>query len=631
LLLIDFEKAFDSLEWDYIYQTLEAYNFGPVFQKWIKILYKGAASCVINNGHFSEFFHLEKGCRQGDPLSPYLFILSIEPLSVKIKNSGIKGIKIGKDEYIIGQYADDTFILMDGSEQSFKLTIKIFEHFSLCSGLKMNIEKTKAVWLGAGARDRPPICPEMPLQWSRNFELLGIKFMVDNMEDIVRENLEEKLVQVQKLINGYKRRNLTIMGKITVVKCLAISKLIHVLSVLPAPSRKFVKKFNAIISEFIWNTKTGKINRNLMAQDMDKGGLKVTHLETLMQALKVKWVKDVLQEKHGWVSIFTHCAGKQYNSGMWQLDELSLLRLKSKIVNINAFWADMIGAWAKLVKTAEEPKEILNYSLESAYYINNKNIKTLQPILHRKGVCLIRDLLNDDGNPLDFNDFKRKYEVNVNFMDYVCLIKSVPKDWFRIAQTSISIVEARETTLIAKIKKTTSVCKWAYQELIKTLPFRQPYKEKWTLAMTEIREEDWLHYHSLPFRCTKNTRLQAFQYKVTHNILTTQRSLKRYRLSDSDTCTYCNGDVETIQHVLFRCPTTRQVWNEFEIWLRPVLEIGELITEKSVIMGSFSNDIINLLMLIVKYSCYVAKFKKELPNINSVKRAIKYEYELEKK
>lgn len=87
LLLVDFEKAFDTIEWVYIAKVLEKYNFGPNIRKWIQLLYTNPQSTVINNGHFAEYINLGRGCRQGDPLSPYLFILAIEPLAMAIKNN----------------------------------------------------------------------------------------------------------------------------------------------------------------------------------------------------------------------------------------------------------------------------------------------------------------------------------------------------------------------------------------------------------------------------------------------------------------------------------------------------------------------------------------------------------------
>ena len=68
-LFLDFKKAFDTIEWDFINSCLKAFNFGPDIQNWVKILYNNVSSCIVNNGFASEFFPLERGVRQGCPLS----------------------------------------------------------------------------------------------------------------------------------------------------------------------------------------------------------------------------------------------------------------------------------------------------------------------------------------------------------------------------------------------------------------------------------------------------------------------------------------------------------------------------------------------------------------------------------
>ena len=100
-IFLDFKKAFDSIEWNYLLQTLQFFNFGHDIQNWIKIFYNNVTSCVLNNGHASTFFSLQRGVRQGCPLSGVQFVLGIELLSRSIKNDPtIKGIQVNKQELV---------------------------------------------------------------------------------------------------------------------------------------------------------------------------------------------------------------------------------------------------------------------------------------------------------------------------------------------------------------------------------------------------------------------------------------------------------------------------------------------------------------------------------------------------
>ena len=94
-------------------ETLQLFNFGHDIQNWIKFFYNNVTSCVLNNGHASTFLSLQRGVRQGCPLSGILFVFGIELLSRYIKNDPtIKGIQVNKHELKISQYADDTTVFV---------------------------------------------------------------------------------------------------------------------------------------------------------------------------------------------------------------------------------------------------------------------------------------------------------------------------------------------------------------------------------------------------------------------------------------------------------------------------------------------------------------------------------------
>ena len=148
VICLDFEKAFDSLDWGFMFATLHKFGFGEKFIHWIKILYNNPSFCIKNNGWISQEVLMKRGIRQGCPVSALLFVLAIEMLACEIKkNKMISGIKIGTNEYCILQYADDSTLTLK-NKVSIIECIKILENFSTISGLKLNTKKCQGIWLG---------------------------------------------------------------------------------------------------------------------------------------------------------------------------------------------------------------------------------------------------------------------------------------------------------------------------------------------------------------------------------------------------------------------------------------------------------------------------------------------------
>jgi exonuclease III len=147
-LQIDFEKAFDSVNWEFMFKTLEKMNFDKDFIKWVKILYKNTTSCVMNNGHKTTPFKLERGVHQGCPLSALLFIILVQVLQRMLnQRQDIAGVSIAGKQVKILQMADDTTILTTNINDIPKI-LDLLEEFWEISGLKTNVEKTIAYRIG---------------------------------------------------------------------------------------------------------------------------------------------------------------------------------------------------------------------------------------------------------------------------------------------------------------------------------------------------------------------------------------------------------------------------------------------------------------------------------------------------
>ena len=113
LLFTDFEKAFDTIELPFTQNVLKRFNFGQVIRKWISVLYSDVESAVLNGGYSTNYFKVSRGVRQGCPLSPLLFVLGVEVMAQKVRQSSeCRGIKLPQStEAKISQFADDTTLI----------------------------------------------------------------------------------------------------------------------------------------------------------------------------------------------------------------------------------------------------------------------------------------------------------------------------------------------------------------------------------------------------------------------------------------------------------------------------------------------------------------------------------------
>ena len=148
IICLDFQKAFDSLEWDFMFKALRHFNFGDNLIQWIQVMYTKPVSMIKNNGWIGKEINILRGIRQGCPASALLFVLCTEIMNISLRSSpDVKGFIIGNVEKKLFAYADDTELVVKNKE-SIIHSLKLIEMFGKVSGLNLNKQKCIGIWLG---------------------------------------------------------------------------------------------------------------------------------------------------------------------------------------------------------------------------------------------------------------------------------------------------------------------------------------------------------------------------------------------------------------------------------------------------------------------------------------------------
>ena len=187
---------------------MEFFGFGEKFIEWIKLFNYDITAYIVQCGKLSDKIFIGRGCRQGDPISTYLFLMAAEILSMFIKsNKYIRGIRINNKEFKISQFADDTTLTLDGSQVSLQAALNTLETCGTYSGLKMNKEKTKVIWLGRKKHSKEKLNVSLNLDWGcSEFTLLGIKFSTD-MEKMSDANFTPALAKMKNEVKKWKKQS----------------------------------------------------------------------------------------------------------------------------------------------------------------------------------------------------------------------------------------------------------------------------------------------------------------------------------------------------------------------------------------------------------------------------------------
>lgn len=305
IVALDQEKAYDKIDHDYLWRTLERFGISDTFTNTVKSLYKTAETRIMINGILSAPWKIHRGVRQGDPLSCLLFDLAIEPLAASLRASNLKGYFIpGQAEKLIANlFADDTTTFLS-ADDNLKSLNEILDDWCIASKANFNSTKTEIIPVGTPEfqeevqreRRTKPGGTRIPdsihiVEDGTSIRILGAWF--GNLIDLSAPwtNVLEK---IDKSLANWEKSNPTLEGRRLIAQMVIAGMTQYLTQVqgMPVHIKKMITKR---ANTFMWGGKSPLVNEQTMFKPLDEGGRALVDIKTRNKAINVMWLKSYLK------------------------------------------------------------------------------------------------------------------------------------------------------------------------------------------------------------------------------------------------------------------------------------------------------------------------------------------------
>lgn len=278
LCSLDFEKAFDRIDHNFLIRILQAYGFPTLAIQWIRMITENSTSRLQINGHIGKTISINRGTRQGCPLSMILFTLGIDPL-LRILSSNLQGITNPTSKFAVTAYADDiTILLRNNGDISFLLNI--LQTFSQASGEKINWKKSHLLPLN---KTSTKTFSTVPFVAKDELRILGIYFSSSTVKTAI-QTWKHTIDDIRRTLQTFGNRQLNLLERVNVLNIYGLAKMYFVGQILPLPNQ-YAAQIAKYIGWFLWKSHLFRAKREEVYLPIRKGGLGLTNHQEKCKAL----------------------------------------------------------------------------------------------------------------------------------------------------------------------------------------------------------------------------------------------------------------------------------------------------------------------------------------------------------
>uniref|UniRef100_A0A8C5MYW4 Reverse transcriptase domain-containing protein n=1 Tax=Leptobrachium leishanense TaxID=445787 RepID=A0A8C5MYW4_9ANUR len=311
LLSLDAEKAFDRVDWTYLWEVLRRFGVGDGMIGGIRALYTSPTASVTTMGGRSRPFDIPNGTRQGCPLSPLLFALCLEPLAEQIRrHPDISGIAVGDKNYKLSLFADDILLTITRPLISLPNLYSCLSSFGALSGYKINIAKSEALNISLPQEVVTLLRDSFTFRWCpHRLHYLGI-YLTAHISQLYTSNYPDMIKHIKSLLRQWSSYSISWMGCIYALKMTALPKLLYLFRTLPVPLPLMIlHDLQSAFYRYVWQGKKPRVSRLILRRPKLHGGLAVPDLALYYKSAQLtqllKWSSK--RGKVCWVDIENDC------------------------------------------------------------------------------------------------------------------------------------------------------------------------------------------------------------------------------------------------------------------------------------------------------------------------------------